>query len=366
MQALIAELQSPSSSPAAVAGTKEDEGNDVAVGLVLAGDFNSTPISAIYHLLSACVRACVAVIGQRLYRMCICIWLLACPFSPVAPTTIGSHRGELDTRSLNRSWVAGQGWGLMLRSGPHRKMMPYSELAPPSASLSDPHQSQQKRGEEGEGKGRGIRTYRHFGAGTARGVFRPHVRREGAAADMEADEEMGKMRSVARESGLGDSSEGEDEEEEMDVVPRTAVELPAHVPRPLWRHPEEWSREDNGEPIRHALELQRCVDCIAAAGSFVGREACFTLKVTHQSTAFLHTKRCNQMNNSAYAHRPAAHTTGEPAFTTFHAEFKGTVDYVWLTRETLRCSGERARGERVCVSVCERVFVECIASGLRL
>lgn len=53
------------------------------------------------------------------------------------------------------------------------------------------------------------------------------------------------------------------------------------------------------------------------------------------------------MNNSAYAHRPAAYTTGEPAFTTFHAEFKGTVDYVWLTRETLRCSGERAR-ESVC------------------
>jgi endonuclease/exonuclease/phosphatase family metal-dependent hydrolase len=27
------------------------------VGLVLAGDFNSTPLSAIYHLINTCVRA---------------------------------------------------------------------------------------------------------------------------------------------------------------------------------------------------------------------------------------------------------------------------------------------------------------------
>lgn len=43
---------------------------------------------------------------------------------------------------------------------------------------------------------------------------------------------------------------------------------------------------------------------------------------------------------SAYAHRPAPYTTGEPAFTTFHAEFKGTVDYLWFSRGALRCSGK--------------------------
>lgn len=52
-----------------------------------------------------------------------------------------------------------------------------------------------------------------------------------------------------------------------------------------------------------------------------------------------HTTNKQQQQKSAYAHRPAPYTTGEPAFTTFHAEFKGTVDYVWFTRESLRCAG---------------------------
>ena len=63
-------------------------------------------------------------------------------------------------------------------------------------------------------------------------------------------------------------------------------------PPALWDHPKEWSRSTN-HPLTHPLPL-----------------------------------------SSAYAHRPTHWTTGEPAFTTFHGQFKGTVDYIWFGAST--------------------------------
>jgi hypothetical protein len=181
-------------------------------------------------------------------------------------------------------------------SSRHRNMMPYMELAPPSAAPSHRYQQQQQQS---------TRSLRHFGAGTARGVFRPHQRRpehmavsalvEGEGGRGEGEEEEDAMlRRVARESGLGDSSSssssdsdsdsssssdssrsGEEGEaggggggsggepvsgDGMEVVAVADPEesLPAHVPRPLWRFPEDWSRGD-APPLRHGLRLQRCV-----------------------------------------------------------------------------------------------------------
>lgn len=171
--------------------------------------------------------------------------------------------------------------------------MPY--MGVPSSS----HHHGGQRQEQGWGSNdRDIRTLRHFGAGTARGVFRPHVNPRGRRRPQqqqrvkeEEDEDVdAELRRAARESGLGlsssSSSSGGSEEEEggdsdsesssssqsssscsseeedeeaaaaMDVVEVDPESLPAHVPRPLWRFPDDWSREDVG-PIQHGLLLQR-------------------------------------------------------------------------------------------------------------
>ncbi len=54
----MAELRAPSSSSSGGGKQEkaEEEEGGVEVGVVLAGDFNSTPLSAVYHFLSTCVR----------------------------------------------------------------------------------------------------------------------------------------------------------------------------------------------------------------------------------------------------------------------------------------------------------------------
>ncbi|KAL3672486.1 hypothetical protein V7S43_001784 [Phytophthora oleae] len=42
---------------------------------------------------------------------------------------------------------------------------------------------------------------------------------------------------------------------------------------------------------------------------------------------------------SAYAQSPDYKCTGEPKFTIFHSGSKGTVDYIWYTRNSLHCHG---------------------------
>ncbi|KAJ0390308.1 hypothetical protein P43SY_011669 [Pythium insidiosum] len=42
---------------------------------------------------------------------------------------------------------------------------------------------------------------------------------------------------------------------------------------------------------------------------------------------------------SAYAQAPDDECTGEPKFTTFHEGTKGTVDYIWFTRDDVHCHG---------------------------
>jgi mRNA deadenylase 3'-5' endonuclease subunit Ccr4 len=40
---------------------------------------------------------------------------------------------------------------------------------------------------------------------------------------------------------------------------------------------------------------------------------------------------------SAYAQHPTDDNTGEPKYTSFHARFKGTVDYIWYSSQLLDC-----------------------------
>lgn len=194
----------------------------------------------------------------------------------------------------------------MPRNAPLRNMMPYMELAPSAASFVFRAQHQQKQRPRGPPSHdtRDPRRLRHFGAGTVRGVFRPHRRPPPAptptvvdAEAAEAQEEDAMLRRWAREGGLGSSSsssssssgevggkegssgggsgggseydKGEEEEEVgvmMDVELKDPALLPAHVPRPLWRFPDEWTDEgaEVGSIIRHGLGLQRYVsldDC---------------------------------------------------------------------------------------------------------
>jgi hypothetical protein len=115
----------------------------------------------------------------------------------------------------------------------------------------------------------------------------------------------------------------------------------------MWDFPAEMSRLDM-PPITHSLRLRRCVctcvcTCVcvrvcARAHSSV-RTTCEDDATITCSTGLLtpiqhnHSILCVRVlvsPRSAYAQCPEDGITGEPAVTSFHGEFKGTVDYIWF------------------------------------
>ena len=177
----------------------------------------------------------------------------------------------------------------------------------------------------GEG-GREERRMRHFGAGTATGVFRPHTGKEGwreggregrreqqveaaAAMVMEEEEEVVEEVLVSEDSSPAlhsttttNSTTISSSSSSSSPPPPPPPPPPLSHPAPIWSPLSDWSHPFH-PPLLHSLTL-----------------------------------------TSAYAHRPSKYTTGEPAFTSYHGNFKGTVDYIWYNgKEGGREGGREGR-----------------------
>jgi len=230
--------------------------------------------------------------------------------------------GRLDVDQLNRRWVGGKREG---GRGREEGVMPFEEVAWGGG-----------RGGGRDGR-REERRMRHFGAGTAMGVFRPHAGREGWR---ERRREGGKKQQPEDANAV--VVEEEEEEVEKEVVVEGVVPITTTIsnssssssnitsttssnnnnnnssssssspsapslshPPPIWPPLGDWSLPSH-PPLHHSLSLV-----------------------------------------SAYAHRPSAHTTGEPAFTSYHGKFKGAVDYIWYNGKEGGTEGGTQGGSRL-------------------